>query len=109
MTDHRPETQLELTQAKMKKVKSNIAAVNAEIKDLKEKLAANEKKLKVQQAALKSVQNKYKQIKREGDRKLKKDTGEAMGMSLLMGFGSKEDAGTALNLQKKPKKRFGLF
>ena len=102
-TDHKPETQLELTQAKMKKVKEHIAASNAEIKDLKEKLAKVEKKLKVHQAALKTVQNKYKEIKRQGDRKLKKDTGEAMGMSLLMGFGSKEDA------KPEKKKRFGLF
>ena len=89
----KPQTKLELAQAKMAKVKDNVKAANAKkleitskIKSLKEELIEAEKKFKVQQTALKAVQKTIKKIQNEGDTKLWKNSDAAAGMNLLMGM-----------------------
>ena len=104
-----PQTKLELAQLKMQKVKDNVKDTNArkialsnKIKELKEELSETESKFKKQQGALKSVQKMVKKIQSEGDMKLRKNTNEAMGMTLLMGLTTKQS-------DEPKKKRFGLF
>lgn len=116
----KPQSKLELEEAKLAKIKDNTKQmldkkkqarekmeelklqIAERSKAMKEEIKEADKRLETNQKAIKAIMAKIKKIKAEGDAALTKDTGAAMGMSFLSSMASKPQP-------EEKKRRFVLF